>query len=80
MEQDIEKLVAEERGWLSGVTRETPALKAVLRMLRRQGEVEVAQALPPGLGNEGRQYNAGRAAAVLDVVAMVEEAVPKGKD
>lgn len=79
-DNEPDRFAEEVRAGLSGVTAEHPAVKAILRLLRRESEIEVGRALAPGLGNEARQFQAGRAAAAGDLVALLEDVVPKSAD
>lgn len=52
---------------LSGVHEENPAFKALLAIIAEQGHQENTAALQPGLTNEARQFNTGRASAIADL-------------
>lgn len=77
--KELEKAVAEDREALGKVTAGTPAIAAILRIVDRQREIEAGQAIAPNLASEARHFNAGRAAGVADVLAMLREEIPKGR-
>jgi hypothetical protein len=74
---ELDRLAAGDRAALSGVKQGDTAIAAILRILQRQTEIEIASAIAPGLGNEGRQFNAGRVAALKDAIGMLMESIPK---
>jgi len=54
--------------------------QAIVKFIQAQSEVEDGNALRPGLANEERQYNAGRAAAVQDMLVLMEQMRAGGRD
>lgn len=77
---DGERFRGEVAQLLNGVTVEAPAVRGILRVVGRFAEGERAGALQAGLGNEARQFNAGRAAAAEDLLETLLQVIPKGEE
>lgn len=56
---------------LGGVHEENPVFRALQSIIKEQCDQENAAALQPGLNNEARQYNSGRAASIADLSVHV---------
>jgi hypothetical protein len=65
------KLTDEQLSEALSVSEEHPVLKAIGQLIDDTLRDEVLNALLPSLSAEDRAYNAGRAAAIKDLIAQI---------
>lgn len=75
--EELEKVAMQDRADLEGVKQGDRAIAAILRILRRQTEMEVSVAIAPNLSDPVRHFNAGRVAGLKDALVMLEESIPR---
>jgi hypothetical protein len=73
------KLTDEQLSEALSVSEEHPVLKAMGQLIDDTLRDEVLNALLPSLSAEDRAYNAGRAAAIKDLIAQIS-ALRNGRD
>jgi hypothetical protein len=76
----IDKNVAEEvRMVLGELSEDSPVLRAFLAVVKEQFQMESHAALMAGVPDSDRQYNAGRAAAVSDLMNAIAQCREEGE-
>lgn len=73
------KLNEEQLSEALSVSEEHPVLKAMGQVIDETLRDEVLNAIMPSLSAEDRAYNAGRAAAIKDLIAQIS-ALRNGRD
>ncbi len=73
------KLNDEQLSEALSVSEEHPVLKAMGQVIEETLRDEVLNAIMPSLSAEDRAYNAGRAAAIKDLIAQIS-ALRNGRD
>jgi hypothetical protein len=77
--KDLELRTPEEvKMRLGELVDSSPILAAFVTVIKGQGEIETGAAICPGLSDSDRQYNAGRAAAVADMLHAISQCREEG--